>query len=71
MAGLFGGAPQPPRETILAAPPPAPEPPKPIVMPNEDPEALKQAEAKKQAKARARSTTRAATILGGDEDTLG
>lgn len=65
MASIFSGPPSPP-PAQFPSPPPAPP-----VMPQPDPEAQKREEIKKLAQARSRTTTRAATILGNDDDTLG
>lgn len=70
MAGLFGGG-APKQEPAPAPPPPAPAPPPPVVMPQADPEAQKREAERQLARRRAGSTTRAATIIGSDSDTLG
>lgn len=68
MAGLFGGGQQAAAIPMISTPPPPPPPPP---MPAADPEGQKNAAARENAMKRSRVTTRAATILGGDTDTLG
>lgn len=68
MAGLFGGGQQQAAIPIISTPPPPPPPPP---MPVADTEGQKNAAARENALRRSRVTTRASTILGGDNDTLG